>query len=60
MNPMLPRVGALALAAILLTAAYNRTNSASVMTEAANRFLASLTPEQKAKATFRSTSTAGC
>jgi hypothetical protein len=33
-------------------AAYNRTNSTSVMTEAANRFLATLTPEQKAKATF--------
>jgi hypothetical protein len=53
MNAMLPRLGALALGTILLTAAYNRSNSASVMTEAANRFLASLTPEQKAKATFQ-------
>jgi len=53
MRTMLPRVGALAVGAILLTAAYNRTNTASVMTEAANRFLASLTPEQKAKATFK-------
>jgi len=53
MNAMLPRVGALALGTILLTAAYNRTNSASVMTEAANRFLVSLSAEQKAKATFR-------
>lgn len=53
MNAMLPRLGALALGTILLTAAYNRTNSASVMTEAANRFLASLTAEQKAKATFK-------
>ena len=53
MHTMLPRVGGLAPAAILLTAAYNRTNSASLMTEAANRFLASLTPEQKAKATFK-------
>src|SRR3954466_9595262 len=53
MNAMLPRLGALALGGILLTAAYNRANSASVMTEAANRFLASLTPEQKAKATFK-------
>src|SRR3954453_10876193 len=53
MRAMLPRVGALAVGAILLTAAYNRTNSASVMTEAANRFLVSLTPEQKAKATFK-------
>lgn len=52
MNSMLPRLGALAVATLLLTAAYNRTNTASVMTEAANRFLASLTPEEKAKATF--------
>jgi hypothetical protein len=50
---MLPRLGALALGTILLTAAYNRTNTASTMTEAANRFLAALTPEQKAKATFQ-------
>jgi hypothetical protein len=50
---MLPRLAALALGTILLTAAYNRTSSASVMTEAANRFLASLAPEQKAKATFK-------
>ncbi len=53
MNAMLPRFGALALGTILLTAAYNRANSASVMTEAANRFLASLTADQKAKATFK-------
>jgi hypothetical protein len=53
MNAMLPRLGALAVGTILLTAAYNRTNSASVMTETANRFLAALTPEQKAKATFK-------
>src|SRR5437764_11290246 len=53
MNATLPRLGALALGTILLTAAYDRTNSASVMTEAANRFLAALTPEQKAKATFQ-------
>jgi hypothetical protein len=53
MKAMLPRLGALAVGTILLTAAYNRTNTASVMTEAANRFLASLTPEQKAKATFK-------
>jgi hypothetical protein len=47
---ILPRLGAVALGAILLTAAYHRTSSASVMSEAANRFLASLTPEQRAKA----------
>src|SRR5689334_10112110 len=38
---------------MLLTEAYNRTNPASIMTEAANRFLASLTPEQRARATFQ-------
>src|SRR3954451_18937750 len=53
MNSTLPRIGALVLGAMLLTAAYNRMNSASVMTEAANRFLASLSPDQKAKATFK-------
>ena len=40
------------MGAILLTSAYRQTNSASLMTETANRFLASLTPEQRAKATF--------
>jgi len=50
MNVTLARLGAVAVGAILLTSAYNRTNSASVMTEAANRFLAALTPEQRAKA----------
>jgi hypothetical protein len=39
--------------AILLTSAYNRTNSASVMTESANRLLNALDPEQRAKATFK-------
>jgi len=48
----LVRFGAILAGGVLLVAAYNRTNSASTMTEAANRFLASLTPEQKAKATF--------
>src|SRR5437763_10563685 len=53
MNAMLPRMAAVAMGAILLTSAYHRINSASVMTEAANRFLASLTPEQRAQATFK-------
>ena len=53
MHSMLPRLGLITVSALLLTAAYNRTNSASIMTETANRFLASLTPEQKAKATFQ-------
>jgi len=52
MNAQWLRLGAVATGAILLTSAYRQTNSASVMTEAANRFLASLTPEQRAKASF--------
>jgi hypothetical protein len=53
MNAMLLRLGAVVIGAILLTSAYHRLDSASVMTEAANRFLASLTPEQRAQATFK-------
>lgn len=52
MKPNLLRLAAVATGVLLLTSAYNRTNSVSVMTEAANRFLVSLTPEQKAKATY--------
>ncbi len=46
------RLGAAAIGVMLLTSAYHRFNSSSLMAEAANRFLASLTPEQRAKATF--------
>jgi hypothetical protein len=46
------RLIALALGAILLTSAYYRVNSSTVMTLAAQHFLASLTPEQRAQATF--------
>lgn len=46
------RLVAAATGFILLTAAYHRLNSSGLMVEAANRFLASLTPEQRAKATF--------
>src|ERR1019366_8912627 len=46
------RLGAAAIGVMLLTSAYHRLNSSSLMAEAANRFLASLTPEQRAKATF--------
>src|SRR5437764_7458890 len=52
MTNWLPRLGLVAAGAVLLTAAYKQTSSASVMAESANRFLASLTPEQKAKAVF--------
>jgi hypothetical protein len=37
---------------LLLTSAYYRVSSPAVMSEAANAFLASLTPEQRAKAVF--------
>ncbi len=52
MNALLPRLIAISVAAILLTSAYYRTSSASVMTESANRLLAALTPEQRAKLSF--------
>ncbi|HTQ53670.1 MAG TPA: DUF3500 domain-containing protein [Bryobacteraceae bacterium] len=52
MKPFLPRLVAGILGIVLLTAAYHRLNSSSLMADAANRFLASLTPEQRAKATF--------
>jgi hypothetical protein len=46
------RVAALGVAAILLTAAYKRAETSSVMADAANAFLNSLFADQKAKATF--------
>lgn len=46
------RLAALTIGAILLTSAYYRINSSTVMTQAAQHFLASLEPEQRAKATF--------
>ena len=46
------RLVAAAIGVILLTSAYHRLTSSALMAEAANRFLASLTPEQRAKATF--------
>jgi hypothetical protein len=52
MKGNIARLLAIALGAVLLIAAYNRTNSSSVMLESANRFLNALTPEQRAKAVF--------
>ena len=52
MRDWLVRLSALTLGAILLTSAYYRIPSSTVMTQAAEHFLASLTPEQRAKATF--------
>ncbi len=47
------RIFAIGLGALLLTSAYTRLHSASVMTDAAQAFLASLTPQQRAQATFQ-------
>jgi hypothetical protein len=47
------RIGAAGFCLVLLTAAYQRTQSAPIMTEAAKAFLASLTPEQVQKAVFQ-------
>jgi len=52
MKSLLLRLAALSIGAILLTSAYYRINSSTVMTQAAQHFLASLTPEQHAKAAF--------
>jgi hypothetical protein len=38
---------------VLLTSAYYRIHSAAIITDTAKQFLASLTPEQRTKATFR-------
>jgi hypothetical protein len=46
------RLLAAGIGVMLLTSAYHRLTSSSLMAEAANRFLAALTPEQRAKATF--------
>ncbi len=47
------RIGAIAMGIVLLTAAYYRTHSAAIMSDTAKSFLASLTPEQRAQATFQ-------
>ncbi|HVN06206.1 MAG TPA: DUF3500 domain-containing protein [Bryobacteraceae bacterium] len=52
MKAALLRIAAIAAGALLVISAYHRLDSPAVMAEAANRFLASLTPEQRAKATF--------
>src|ERR1700676_2011966 len=47
------RIFAIGVGMALLTSAYTRIHSASVMTEAAKAFLGSLTPQQRTQATFR-------
>ena len=46
------RIFAIGVGVALLTSAYTRMHSASVMADSAKAFLASLTPEQRAQATF--------
>jgi hypothetical protein len=53
MKTALLRISALIAAVAFLTSAYTRMHSASVMAGAANAFLASLTPQQRAQATFQ-------
>ncbi len=48
----LPRLLLASAGVLMLTAAYYRINSPSVMTDAATHFLASLPPDQKARAMF--------
>ncbi len=47
------RLIGIGLGALLLTSAYTRIHSASVMADTAKAFLASLTPQQRAQATFQ-------
>lgn len=49
---MLLRGGVILLFGFLMTSAYYRVSSPSVMSDAAKAFLSSLTPEQRSKATF--------
>src|SRR5215467_4444325 len=53
MKTALPRLLLLSVGVILLTSAYHRTNSVSLMNRAATNFLNSLTPDQRAKATYK-------
>src|ERR1051326_420584 len=52
MRQKLIRISALLLCAMALTAAYYHTKPSAVMADSANRFLASLTAQQRAQATF--------
>src|SRR5712675_2225031 len=52
MKPVWFRTAALGVAALLLIAAYKRAEPSSVMADAANAFLNSLWPDQKAKVSY--------
>ncbi|HYL76850.1 MAG TPA: DUF3500 domain-containing protein [Bryobacteraceae bacterium] len=53
MKTLALRLLAIGIVIVLLTAAYSRMHSASVMSDAAKAFLNSLDPEQRARATFQ-------
>lgn len=53
MKTLALRFLAMGIAAILLSAAYSRMHSSSIMADTAKAFLASLDPEQRARATFQ-------
>ena len=46
------RLSAIAMSTVLLTSAYYRIHSASIMSDAATAFLNSLTPEERSRAMF--------
>ncbi len=53
MKTLAPRLFAIGIAIVLLAAAYSRMHTSSIMADAAKAFLASLDPEQRARATFQ-------
>src|SRR2546421_12147180 len=53
MKPSILRLLAIGAGAMLLTSAYVRVPSSSIMEAAAKNFLNSLTPEQRAQATYK-------
>jgi hypothetical protein len=52
LSPIKARLLIAGMGIVLLTSAYYRIHSSAIMADTANAFLASLTPEQRAKATF--------
>ncbi len=52
MKTIVLRLSAVGIAVVLLSSAYSRFQTAAAMTDSAKAFLASLTPEQRAQATF--------
>jgi hypothetical protein len=55
LSPIKARLLIAGMGIVLLTSAYYRIHSSAIMADTANAFLASLTPEQRAKATFAMT-----